>query len=176
MGNTQPATAYLTRRHVRTRTPTEVAMLPEKIARGVSEVRRDLGSSDQGRLRAGVLITLATVLVVASGWPPGDGLQRGIFLVMGALPLAALGTGLAVGEVMHARADRRGEDEADERELEILRAHIATETGRPAVAAPSRTVASACAPEVPRPLMQNAGPLVTRRCSSGFRSGHLRLR
>lgn len=154
-------------------------MLPAKIVHGFSDVRRDFEACDQGRLRGGILIALVTAAVVASGWPPGDGLQRGMFLVMGALPLTAIGAGLAVGEFMHARADRRGQDVADEREFEILRARIAVETGRAAPGcevvpeSPTRSER----PARPRPLMENAGPLVTRKRSTGcFRSGHLRLR
>ncbi|MEM7415699.1 MAG: hypothetical protein AAF389_09410 [Gemmatimonadota bacterium] len=143
------------------------------------EIRRDVGACDQGRLRGGVLITLATVLVVASGWPPGDGVQRGIFLVMGALPMLALGAGLSVGEIINARTDRRGQDDADHREFELLRARIARDRGR-APAEPSVDEVRAAADarrRGPRPLMENLGPLVTRkRSAASFRSGYLRLR
>ena len=36
-------------------------MLPAKISSEMSEVRRDIKACDQGRLRGGILITLATV-------------------------------------------------------------------------------------------------------------------
>ena len=153
-------------------------MLPAKISHGFMEIRRDLQACDQGRLRGGILIFLATMVVVGSGWPPGDGIQRGIFFVLGALPLAGLGAGLSIGEVMHARADRRGQDDADDREFEVLRARIAIETGRVVEADTGSSERDRpVRAERPRPLMQNLGPLVTRkRSSAGFRSGHLRLR
>lgn len=151
-------------------------MLPAKISSEMSEVRRDIEACDQGRLRGGILITLATVLVVASGWPPGNGLEREIFLVMGALPLAALGSGLAAGALIGARAERRGSDQADERELELLRAQIAREASGEVLEAREPAVESRRRKR-PRPLMENLGPLVTRKRSAvSFRSGYLRLR
>lgn len=153
-------------------------MLPARISNGWLEIRRDIDACDQGRLRGGVLITIATVLVVASGWPPGDGVQRGIFLVMGALPMLALGAGLSVGEIINARTDRRGQDDADHREFEVLRARIAHDRGLgPGEPSQEEVWEAGDRRRGPRPLMQNLGPLVTRKRSvASFRSGYLRLR
>lgn len=160
-------------------------MLPEKLTDELAELRLDLAAAHQGKLRMGVLITAATVAVTASGWPPGDTIQRAMFYVMAAIPCAIIGIGFVVNELVHARMDRRGEDEADDREFEILREHIA-EAVNPGTSAllragasfdpkPSLPVASGAAP---KPLPQFSHQRLVKRAGgyASFRTGHLGIR
>jgi len=101
-------------------------MLP-RLTETLSELRQDVEACNQGKLRTGLTTTVATIAVILSGWPPGDALQRMLFWVLVALPALAVGTGLIVNEMMHARTDRLGQQRADEREVAVLRARIAEE-------------------------------------------------
>ena len=90
----------------------------------VAEVRLDIQGGNQGKLRLGLVLTIATVVVTASGWPPVDIVQKALYLVLIALPCTGVGVGLVVDELMQARADRRGRRRADDREVAALRARI----------------------------------------------------
>ena len=162
-------------------------MLPAKLKQEWAELRRDLEVAHQGKLRMGVLMTAATVAVAFSGWPPGDTMQRAMFYVMAAIPCAAIGMGFVVNELMHARSDRRGADEADDREFEVLRERIAR-TMR-AGSLPPEVVDSVGSfeptpslPEQtgdrPKPLPQYSHHRLVRRASgyASFRTGHLGIR
>jgi hypothetical protein len=162
-------------------------MLPEKLKDELAELRLDLEVAHQGKLRMGILITAATAAVALSGWPPGDTIQRAMFYVMAAIPCAIVGVGFVINEMVHARADRRGADEADDREFEILRQSIA-HTMRAGSLAPE-VVASVGSFEPtpslpialgapPKPLPQYAHHRLVRRASAygSFRSGHLGIR
>ena len=105
-------------------------MWPPELAHALSELRRDLEGAHQGKLRVGLAITVATVVVSISGWPPRDIVQGTFLLLLIVVPAAAIGTGLVVGELIHARAERRALDRADDRELRRLQTRIEEETGR----------------------------------------------
>ena len=162
-------------------------MLPAKVKQELAELRLDLETAHQGKLRMGVLITVATAAVTMSGWPPGDTMQRAMFYVMAAIPCAIIGMGFVINELVHARADRRGADEADDREFEILRQRIARTMRAgslpPDVVAsvgsfeptPSLPVATGAPP---KPLPQYSHHRLVRRASgyASFRTGHLGIR
>ena len=169
--------------------------LPMNLTTRLTELRLDLEAADQGRLQLGLVVTVATLAVLASGWPPGHPVQRGLFFVLGALPALAIGTGLIVSGLIEAHSHRQGEREADDREVEVLRARIAAEArwtasdGRGATSAwevepeneealarvGAGSVGSDAEPEPPvRTRMPR--PLSARKRSIRLRSGHLGLR
>ena len=159
-------------------------MLPAKLKEELAELRLDLAVAHQGKLRMGVLMTAATVAVTFSGWPPGDTMQRAMFYVLAAVPCAIIGMGFVFNELMHARTDRRGADEADDREFEVLRERIAR-TMR-ADSLPAKVVGSfeptpSLPEEVggpPKPLPQYSHHRLVRRASAyaSFRTGHLGIK
>lgn len=162
-------------------------MLPQRLKNELAELRLDLEVAHQGKLRMGVLIMVSTVAVALSGWPPGDTMQRAMFYVLAAIPCGIIGFGFVVNELMHARTDRRGADEADDREFEILRERIACTmragslspgvvdsvgSFEPTPSLPTSTGAP------PKPLPQYSHHRLVRRASgyASFRTGHLGIR
>ena len=100
-------------------------MLSARVANEIEELRLDLAEARSGKLRLGLAVAIATAAVTASGWPATDVVHRSLFLVLGALPCAGIGLGLIVTEILHTREDRRGEEQADDREVQALRTRIA---------------------------------------------------
>ena len=138
----------------------------------LTELRLDFEAADQGRLQLGLVVTVATVAVVASGWPPGHPVQRGLFFVLGALPALAIGTGLVVSGIIEAHSQRRGEREADDREVEVLRARIAAEA-----ISRSDSVVDWAADAGDGPVTRRMPrPVSARNRKIRLRSGHLGLR
>lgn len=158
----------------------------EKFGRELLEIRLDIYEADQGKLRLGLTLTVATLIVVVSGWPPGDMVNHALFFVLGALPLAAIGLGLVVGEMIHARANRLGHRRADDREVRALRAMIVAETrgyGRRVTsdvaartASLTQSVGRRRPPEPARSGGHRRRLVAWRRTRTPFRSGYLRLR
>jgi hypothetical protein len=149
--------------------------------RWLSEVSRDVRGANQGVLRMGLILTLVTVAVIASGWPGGHLVQRVLFYVLGALPVLCVSMGLVVGELIHSRSDRRGERRADDREIRALRAKIAEDSGaapHPEVAeAAARRAASSKRRALARAVSIPSRPVFTLRGGQApFRRGHLGLR
>ena len=101
-----------------------------KFAAAMTELRLDIAGANQGKLRVGVAVTVATLAVTASGWPPGDMFQRMLFWVLVAIPAGGVGLGLVVGELIQSRHDRLGALRADDREVQILRGRIADDLSR----------------------------------------------
>lgn len=152
----------------------------------IAEIRLDVEGANQGKLRLGLVLTIATVVVTASGWPPVDAVQKALYLVLVALPCTGVGIGLFVDELMTARADRLGRRRADAREVRALRARILADTEdrvRPDVVE-ERTAGSTCAresgrtrrPERPRPPGPDRRRLIGRGRAAPFRTGFLGLR
>lgn len=164
------------------------AMMPsEKLTKGLDEIRLDMGTASSGKIRIGLSVTIAAVIVATTGWPPGDVIQRGLFFVLGVLPAVGVGLGLVVGELIHARSDRRGQQRADDREVRALQARIAEETGRgsgrvtvaPVARSGARRDVVTRRSHNPhgRPPDREQRRLVTRRRAQGlWRSGVLGLR
>jgi len=146
-----------------------------------AELSLDVRGANQGVLRMGLILTVVTVAVIASGWPDGHIVQRVLFYVLGALPVLAVSMGLMVGELIHARSDRRGENRADDREIRALRALIAQDSGAaplPEVAeAAARRAASSRRRAAARAAKAPSRPVFTLRGGQApFRRGHLGLR
>ena len=120
---------------------TSLSTIRTRPGRWLSELRLDVRGANQGVLRMGLIMTVVTVAVIASGWPGGHVVQRVLFYVLGALPVLAVSMGLMIGELIHSRSDRRGENRADDREIRALRALIAQDSG----SAPLPEVAEAAA-------------------------------
>ena len=159
-------------------------MLPEKLTTSLSELRLDFEGANTGKFRIGLALTVATVVVTGSGWPPAQMVERAIFFVLATLPCAAVGLGLVVGELIQARTDRRGELRADDREIRALRATIAEEA-EGGILLDSRSPPTSRRRDESRPSYaassrsHNSGPrqLVGRRSSYRlFRTGFLGLR
>jgi hypothetical protein len=155
----------------------------------IAEIRLDIEGARQGKLRLGLVLTIATVVVTTSGWPPVDAVQRALYLVLVALPCTGIGIGLMVDELMRARADRLGRQRADDREIDALRARIvaAAEERTPIVvrevsttdvsrrsAKAARTVAQAAPPASGRSGGRRL--IGGRGAAAPFRTGFLGLR
>jgi hypothetical protein len=159
----------------------------ERLTRALSEIRLDIHEADQAKLRLGLTLTVATLVVVASGWPPGEMVDHALFFVLGALPLAAIGLALVVGQLIHARADRDGHRRADDREVRALRALILAETrgcerrAASDVEAPTASLAHSPGRRRPPESARFDGHrrqrlVARRRARAPFRSGYLHLR
>jgi len=157
------------------------------VAAQIGEIRLDIAGANHGKLRLGLVLTVVTVAVTASGWPPVDAVQKVLYLVLVALPSTGVGVGLFVDGLMQARAERVGQRRADDREVDALRARILAEAGaggpedrsvdRPAYASPGPDAVPQATPAGRRPLAGRRRRLIGGRgAAAPFRAGFLGLR